>query len=57
VVNPAATRTLSGANRQSMNIEGAFQHILTDLLAFLATAIAGGIILATGFRRADGMWT
>ena len=55
VVNLAATLTLSGANRRSMNVEGAFQHILTDLLAFIATAIAGAIILATGFRRADGI--
>jgi cobalt-zinc-cadmium efflux system protein len=55
VVNLAATWTLSKANRQSMNVEGAFQHILTDLLAFIATAIAGAIILATGFHRADGI--
>jgi len=54
-VNLAATWTLSKANRQSMNVEGSFQHLLTDLLAFIATAIAGGVILATGFRRADGL--
>jgi cobalt-zinc-cadmium efflux system protein len=52
-VNLTATYTLSKANRQSMNIEGSFKHILTDLAAFIATAIAGAIILATGFRRAD----
>ncbi len=55
VVNLAATWTLSKANRQSMNIEGAFQHILTDLFAFIATAIAGAVILITGFGRADGI--
>ena len=54
-VNLAATWTLSKANRQSMNVEGAFQHILTDLVAFIATAIAGVIIIATGFGRADGI--
>ena len=54
-VNLVATWTLSKANRESMNIEGAFQHILTDLAAFVATAIAGGVILATGFARADGI--
>ncbi len=32
---------------------GSFQHILTDLYAFIATAIAAGVILATGFERAD----
>jgi cobalt-zinc-cadmium efflux system protein len=54
-VNLAATYTLSKANRQSMNIEGSFQHLLTDLAAFIFTAIAGGIILTTGFGRADGI--
>jgi cobalt-zinc-cadmium efflux system protein len=55
VVNLAATYTLSQANRQSMNVEGAFQHILTDLAAFIFTAIAGAVILTTGFHRADGI--
>jgi cobalt-zinc-cadmium efflux system protein len=55
VFNLAATWTLSKANRQSMNVEGAYQHILTDLIAFIVTAIAGAVILATGFRRADGI--
>ena len=55
VVNLAASYTLSKANRQSMNVEGAFQHILTDLAAFIFTAIAGAVILITGFRRADGI--
>ena len=56
-VNLAAALTLRRANRRSMNVEGAFQHILTDLLAFIATAIAGAVILApastgpTGSRR------
>ena len=36
-----------------MNIEGSFQHILTDLVAFAITAIAGVVILVTGFDRAD----
>jgi cobalt-zinc-cadmium efflux system protein len=55
VVNLAATWTLSKANRTSMNVEGAFQHILTDLAAFVFTAIAGAVILLTGFHRADGI--
>ncbi len=52
-VNLLATRLLSGANRQSLNIEGSFQHVLNDLYAFIATAAAGGVILATGWVRAD----
>jgi cobalt-zinc-cadmium efflux system protein len=54
-VNLAATWTLSGANRRSLGVEGAFQHIATDLAAFVATAIAGGVILLTGDFRADGI--
>jgi cobalt-zinc-cadmium efflux system protein len=52
-VNLTATWTLARANRRSMNVEGSFQHILTDLYAFIGTAIAAGIILLTGFERAD----
>jgi cobalt-zinc-cadmium efflux system protein len=54
-VNLAATWVLSRANRSSLNVEGAFQHILTDLVAFIATAIAGAVILLTGFVQADGI--
>jgi cobalt-zinc-cadmium efflux system protein len=54
-VNLAATMILARANRQSLNIEGAFQHILTDLAAFIATAIAGAVVLLTGFNQADGI--
>lgn len=54
-VNLLATYQLAKANRQSMNIEGSFQHILTDLAAFIFTAIAGALILTTGFERADGI--
>jgi len=52
-VNLLATWQLAGANRRSLNVEGSFQHVLNDLYAFIATAVAGGIILATGWVRAD----
>lgn len=55
VVNIAATWCLSKANRSSLNVEGAFQHLLTDLYGFIATAIAGAIVLSTGFARADAI--
>jgi len=55
VVNLAATATLARANRQSLNVEGSFQHILTDLYAFVGTAIAALVILLTGFDRADAI--
>lgn len=55
VVSLAATLILSRAERENMNVEGAFQHMRTDLFAFVATAVAGGVIIATGFHRADGI--
>jgi cobalt-zinc-cadmium efflux system protein len=55
VVNLLATRELARANRGSLNVEGAFQHLLTDLLAFAVTGAAGVVIVATGFGRADGI--
>jgi len=54
-VNLAATWALSKANRSSLNVEGAFQHILTDLFAFIATVIAGIVMVTTGFLRADAI--
>ena len=36
-------------------MQGAFQHILTDLYGFIATAIAGTVVLTTGFTRADAL--
>lgn len=54
-VNAAASLLLSRANRQSLNVEGAFQHILSDAFAFLATAVAGLVVLLTGWARADAV--
>lgn len=55
VVNLAAVWVMGKANRRSLNVEGSFQHILTDLYAFIATAIAGGIVWWTGWDRADAL--
>ncbi len=52
-INMLATSTLARANRKSLNIEGSFQHLLTDLFAFIGTAIAAGVILLSDFQRAD----
>ena len=55
VVNLAAAWVIAKANRESLNIEGSFQHIVTDLYAFIGTLIAGIVILLTGFDRADAI--
>jgi cobalt-zinc-cadmium efflux system protein len=54
-VNGMATATLAGAGRGSLNVEGVYQHIVTDLYAFIGTAIAGVVILLSGFDRADAI--
>lgn len=55
VVNLAAARVLAPAHdgARSLNVEGSYRHILTDLYGFAATAAAAIVILATGFQRAD----
>ena len=52
-VNVLATWQLARAERKSLNVAGSYQHILTDLYAFIGTAVAAIAILATGFLRAD----
>jgi cobalt-zinc-cadmium efflux system protein len=46
-----------GEQRRSLNVEGAFAHVLTDLWAFIATAVAAVVVLATGYTRADPIAT
>ena len=54
-VNIAAAGVLARANRSSLNIAGAFRHVLTDLYGFIGTVAAGIIILATGLTQADAI--
>jgi cobalt-zinc-cadmium efflux system protein len=54
-VNVAASWVLAKADRSSLNVEGAFRHVLTDLYGFTGTLVAGIIIVATGFTRADAI--
>lgn len=49
----AASLVLARASRESLNVRGAFLHVLTDVAAFGAAALAGGLILATGWDRFD----
>jgi cobalt-zinc-cadmium efflux system protein len=53
LVNLAATSLLARASRTSINVRGAFVHVLNDLAAFVGTAVAGALILATGWNRFD----
>ena len=53
LANVAAAAALGRAQRRSLNIEGARAHVLTDLYASAAALLAGVVIVATGFDRAD----
>jgi cobalt-zinc-cadmium efflux system protein len=54
-VNAAAALLINRANRTSLNVEGAFQHILNDAWAFVATAASGIVVMVWGFDRADAL--
>ena len=54
-VNLLATMVMSRANRESLNVEGAYRHILTDLYGFIGTVIAGIVIVTSEFERADAI--
>jgi cobalt-zinc-cadmium efflux system protein len=56
-VNLLAARILMGpsSGQRSLNVEGSYRHILTDLYGFIATALAAVVILVTGFDRADAI--
>jgi cobalt-zinc-cadmium efflux system protein len=53
VVNLIATGLASRADRASLNVRGVVAHLVTDVWAFAATAVAGAVVLATGWTRAD----
>jgi cobalt-zinc-cadmium efflux system protein len=54
-VNLAATLVLARGSRESLNVRGAFLHLVTDLAAFAGTALAGLLILLTGADRFDAV--
>jgi Co/Zn/Cd efflux system component len=54
-VNVAATWAMARANRDSINVRGAFAHVVTDLYGFIGTLVAGIVIIVTGFERADSI--
>jgi cobalt-zinc-cadmium efflux system protein len=53
LVNLLALWQVSRANRENLNVEGSYRHLLTDLYAFGGTALAGALVLFFGWNRAD----
>ncbi len=54
-VNGAAAWALSKADRESLNVQGAFLHNLFDMLSSVAAALAGLVIVLSGWGQADGI--
>jgi cobalt-zinc-cadmium efflux system protein len=52
-VSLVASAVLARASKDSLNVRAAFVHVATDVAAFGGTALAGGLILATGWNRLD----
>jgi cobalt-zinc-cadmium efflux system protein len=52
-VNFGVLAILSRARRESLNVRGAYLHVATDLVAFVGTALAGLLIVLTGWDRFD----
>ena len=53
VVNLIATGLAGRADRSGLNVRGVLAHLITDIWAFVATVIAGLVVLTTGWDRAD----
>lgn len=53
LANIVAFFVLNGGNRANLNMRSAWLHVLGDLLGFIVTIIAAGIILKTGWSPID----
>ena len=53
LVNVAAAVVLHGAERDNLNIRGAFLHVMGDLLASLAAIAASVVIMVSGWMPID----
>jgi cobalt-zinc-cadmium efflux system protein len=56
-VNLIAAWAISKANRTSLNVQGAYAHVLMDAFASVAALAAGLIVTFTGFNQADPIAT
>jgi cobalt-zinc-cadmium efflux system protein len=52
-INLLATWLAGNADRASLNVRGVVAHLVTDVWAFAATAVAGVVVLVSGWTRAD----
>ncbi len=55
LVNVAAAWTLARAERKSLNVEGARQHVLMDLYGSVAAILGGLVVVLAGVAQADAV--
>ena len=55
VANAVSLLVLSGADRDNLNVRGAYLEVLADLLGSVAVVAAAVVIAVTGFDRADAV--
>ena len=53
LVNVAGAVILSRSGGESLNVEGAFRHVLADVFGSIGAIVAAVLILLTGWRYAD----
>ena len=53
LVNIAAAWVLHGSSKDSINVEGAFQHVMADLLGSVGVIISSVVIIFTGWNLID----
>jgi cobalt-zinc-cadmium efflux system protein len=53
VANLVAIRVLHHGHRHSLNVRGAYLHVVSDLLGSIGTLVAGVVIAITGWNTAD----
>jgi cobalt-zinc-cadmium efflux system protein len=57
VVNLMAAYVLQRSSGESLNVEGAFLHVLGDLLGSIAVVISGALIIVFGWTIADPVFS
>lgn len=53
VISLVIAALLARAQGESLNVRGAYLHVVTDVAAFVGTGVAAGLILLTGWDRFD----
>jgi cobalt-zinc-cadmium efflux system protein len=52
-INVTGALVLSRSGGESLNVEGAFRHVMADLFGSIGVIAAAGVVLLTGWRYAD----